>query len=113
MGLDFDRSEVHWGYSGFATFREKLALEIGIELEKMKGFGGDRKWDNIIDPIVLFLDHSDCDGELSSNECAKIYPRLLNLVSKWDDRDKDKAKAIQLANDMKECHLEGEPLVFC
>jgi hypothetical protein len=113
MGLDFNRSEVHWGYSGFAAFREKLALEIGIELEKMNGFGGNRKWDNIIDPIALFLDHSDCEGELSPNECAKIYPRLLDLVRKWDDKDVDKAKAIQLANDMEECHLEGEPLVFC
>jgi len=113
MGLDFSRSEVHWSYSGFNVFREKLALEIGIELGKMKGFGGNRKWDNIIDPITLFLDHSDCDSELSPNECAKIYPRLLNLVSKWDDEDKDKAKAIRLANNMWECHLEGEPLVFC
>jgi hypothetical protein len=123
MGLDFDKSDAHWSYSGFHRFRRKLAATIGITLDAMEGFedpdwlnpGGRRgySWDKINDPIVPLLYHSDCDGELLPSECASIAPRLRELVSFWDDDDYDKQQAILLADSMDECVLSGTPLIFC
>jgi hypothetical protein len=65
MGLDFSHGSVHFGYSGFMSFREKLCkLALGTELKEMDGFGGCRSWDDLDDPIVPLLNHSDCDWDL-------------------------------------------------
>ena len=59
-------------------------------------------WENVKDDIKLLLDHSDCDGELTPEECAKVAPRLRELVSKWLDDDYDKINALRLAEGMEE-----------
>lgn len=73
MGLDFRTAEIpydedlppeqraHWSYSGFHRFRQRLAAEIGIELEEMQGFGGDKEWDEK-QPLTPLLTHSDCEA---------------------------------------------------
>lgn len=109
MGLDFSHTEAHWGYIGFNFFRTKLAAEAGIALHCMDGFAADMlgrtyakvrisgedengnmgpigfqpviKWSAVNDDIVPLLNHSDCDGELSPEECLKVAPRLRELVS--------------------------------
>jgi hypothetical protein len=101
MGLDFSHGYAHWGYSGFMNFRRMLAEQIGINLDDMKGFGGSTSFNNFKDDIIPLLDHSDCDGELSIEECKKISLRLRELVSKWNDDDRDKQKAIELAEGME------------
>jgi hypothetical protein len=113
MGLDFSHSEAHWSYGGFHNFRTKLADEISFDLNDMQGFGGCKSWDDIQDDIIPLLLHSDCDGELSPDDCAKVYPRLLELVSKWNEDDWDKKKAVMLADGLKLCAECNEPMVFC
>lgn len=117
MGLDFDGSDAHWSYSGFHYFRKCLAADIGIKLEEMQGFGGSKSWDEVNDPIKILLYHSDCDGELAAEECEQIYPRLLEIVEKWEDDDEDmsdnKEQGILLAKGMKKCAEKGKPLIFC
>ena len=114
MGLDFSRGDARWAYSGFNRFREKLGNEIGIDLRKMLGFGPPYiSWDGINDDIVLLLNHSDCDGELSPNECSLIAPRLRELIKDWDDDEYDTYTAKKLANAMDECARLNEPLIFC
>lgn len=117
MGLGFSHCDAGWAYSGFMRFRIKLAKEIGIELDKMKGFVGfdgkhGKTWDGLTDPIIPLLNHSDCDGDLSPEECKAIAPRLRELVAKWPDTDFDKLSAIELAEGMEVAAAADEPLEF-
>jgi len=70
-------------------------------------------WDSIKDDIKPLLDHSDCDGILTPEECTKVAPRLRELVSAWPDDDRDKIKALLLAEGMDEAVNSGENLEFC
>jgi hypothetical protein len=113
MGLDFSHCDARWAYSGFMSFRRRLANEIGMDLNKMEGFDGDIPFSNYQDVILPLLDHSDCDGELTVEECKKVAPRLRQLVSAWEDNDYDKTKALQLADGMDYAVECNEPLEFC
>jgi len=118
MGLDFNHSDAHWSYSGFNDFRRHLAKDIGIDLDKMIGFNGDRSWSGIKDPLCLLLNHSDCDGHLTPNQCKKIAPRLREVISKWEDsimsnEGYDKKNALLLAKGMEWCGKNNVPLEFC
>lgn len=112
MGLDFSHGDAHWAYSGFNRFRTRLAEAIGIKLMDMQGFGGTIPWETVTDAIVPLLNHSDCDGELSPEECATVAPRLRELVAEWSDMDSDKREALPLAEAMEQCAGLGEPLEF-
>lgn len=112
MGLDFSHTDARWAYSGFANFRRRLAKEIGMDLDAMEGFGGDIKFELFKDDIIPLLDHSDCDGELTVEECKKVAPRLRELVSGWEDDDYDKQKALSLAEGMELAASQGQPLEF-
>ncbi|MFD0587662.1 hypothetical protein ACFQZE_06580 [Paenibacillus sp. GCM10027627] len=112
MGLDFSHCEARWSYSGFNNFRKKLANELGFNLNEMQGFGGSRKFNEIKDDIVYLLDHSDCDGHITAKRCAKVAPRLRELVKTWDNEDYDKIKALELAEGMECAASMGEKLEF-
>lgn len=113
MGLDFSHGDAHWGYSGFNIFREKLAHEIGMDLRTMEGFNGNIPFSKYNDDILPLLDHSDCDGELTVDECIKIVPRLREIIGKWSDDDRDKTRAMALADGMEEAINENEIFEFC
>lgn len=121
MGLDFtfktfsdDGLQMpRWGYLGFSRFREKLAAKIGINLDVMEGFGGNLNWEGIDDPIIGLLNHSDCEGELSPEECGKIFPRLRELIAPWNEDDFDKKPAELLVSAMEHAAEEAIPLIFC
>ncbi len=113
MGLDFSGSDAHWGYGSFHRFRCRLAQEIGIDLDHMEGFDGNLPWKNIIDPIVPFLNHSDCEGILTAKECSQIASRLRRLTENWEESDIDRRQALMLAVSMEECTSQNKDLVFC
>ena len=125
MGLDFSHCEAHWSYSGFNRFRARLAKEIGIVLEEMRGFmpfgltpeekenWPGKEWAEVDDPIVHFLDHSDCDGKLAPVQCKVVAPRLRELVKSWPDDDYDKIDALDLAKGMDLAASRKESLIFC
>lgn len=94
MGLDLVVDGISWeerraaadvhvrmSYSGFNALRQALAVRIGIDLGKMRGWGGDREWGDIMDPLVDLLTHSDCDGRLTWQQCERVAPRLRALQS--------------------------------
>jgi hypothetical protein len=112
MGIDFSHCNAHWGYGGFNNFRTRLAKEVGIDLEEMDGFGGHILWEGLVDPIIPLLCHSDCDGELSVEECKKVAPRLKEIVDKWLD-DYDKQTAVELVKGMETAIGLDEPIRFC
>jgi hypothetical protein len=137
MGLGFSAegydnyTAPHWSYSGFAEFRKKVANSIAIDLYEMQGFGkmhqidsgyykkGTIPWDDIKSPIKLFLNHSDCDGFLSAEQCGSIYPVLRTIVDLWEDSPillysrEDKQKGMALAAMMEYCSRNEKTLVFC
>ena len=119
MGLDFSHTDAHWAYSGFMRFRTRIAATLGINLESMEGFARDLRpnqspvpWDTVDDDIKILLYHSDCDGDLSPDECRKIAPRLREIVSPWPD-DHDKQQALLLADGMDRAAKKKEALRFC
>ena len=69
-------------------------------------------WENVKDDIKILLDHSDCDGELTPDECVKIVPRLRELVSNWPENDRDKINALYLADGMDEAVKSNVSLGF-
>jgi hypothetical protein len=142
MGLHFSHGNAHWSYMGFMRFRTKLAAEIGVALRCMENFAftiyGEPcnelrlykhegthpptklvgiqpviKWSTVHDDIVPLLNHSDCDGILTPEECRRVAPRLRELVSRWPDDDYDKIQALLLADGMDAAAEANEPLEFC
>lgn len=119
MGIAFSRSTAHWSYSGFDRFRQRLSLAIGVDRDAANDAirdGGmaawNKVWDAVHDPIKDLLLHSDCDGELTPEQCAVIAPRLRQLVAAWPAHDMDKREALLLARGMDTCRKRGENLEF-
>lgn len=125
MGLAFAYQKIEfperekracWSYTGFHNFRERLAKEIGINLEEMEGFVelGEtfRLWDSVDDLITPLINHSDCSGVLLPDQCGAICLRLLELVQYWPDNDYDKIHALRLVDMMEQCEKNEWTLVF-
>ena len=112
MGIDFSHGNAHWSYSGFHHARTRLAAVIGIDLNRMQGFqrsliAGDTNqrpisWSTVTDVIAPFLYHSDCDGELSPEECRMLAPRLRQLIENWPDEDYEKKNFFERAREGEE-----------
>lgn len=136
MGLGFNHRTAdsdwstccpHWAFDGFGLFRRRLAEAEGLDLEEMQGYGkynefgnhvpGARSWDEIDTPLKPLLDHSDCDGELTPEECAQVFPRLRKILEGWDLDDPgfhyDYRSGLRLADCMEACTKAGEKLEFC
>jgi hypothetical protein len=118
MGLGFGKKTFKafgfgWSYGGFMSFRKRLAKEIDIDLEEMDGFGGIKSWKTVESPIKLLLNHSDCDGVLSGDDCGDVYPELLKLIENWPPDDYDRITAEKLAKAMKGCNDNDDELIFC
>jgi hypothetical protein len=69
-------------------------------------------WDKVNDDIVPLLNHSDCEGILTPEECRKVAPRLRELVAGWTSDDHDKRKALLLAKGMEEAAELNENFEF-
>lgn len=85
MGLDTTHNCWHGPYSSFGDFRKTLAAQIDIDLPLMEGYGGPVSWDLITHKIKPLLLHSDCDGELSSEECKQIAEGLEEICDEFDE----------------------------
>ena len=114
MGLDFSHTNAHWSYSGFNRFRRAIAAHEGIDLDAMRGFGGDHDWSTATTPLKPLLNHSDCDGELTPQECRQVAPRLRVVVTAlWPDpNDYDRHAGLALADGMDTAAAADQPLEF-
>lgn len=93
MGLDIwasdDTKTFHIGYIGFSKMRALFILHYGKEL--FEDYNNilkatikwdmkiDAKFDELlekVDDLSILIDHSDCDGELSSDECKRLLKCL-------------------------------------
>jgi len=122
MGLDIwvghpdrDGNSIHYSYSGLAMFRRRVASRIGIDLDRMVGFGGKRSWAGIDDPLVALLYHPDCQDKIRPKACRAAAPRLREVVLELGDpkKDEDVRFGLDLAELMEECGERRMWLHFC
>lgn len=117
MGLDTTHGAWHGAYSAFNTWRTEVAKTIGITLKDMKGFGGITEWDNT-HPLTPLLSHSDCDGELSAEDCLITANALEHILKLYVDKDFSghigsfREKTEQFINGCMLAHEANEPLEF-
>jgi len=89
MGLDTTHGCYHGGYRSFNTHRERIAKAIGFHLRSMEGFGGSVSFDTMNHPIKPLLDHSDCDGELSVDDCKSIVKGIEMIAEHFEEKYED------------------------
>lgn len=121
MGIGFEPGDAKWSYSGFNTFREHLAYAIGIK--DLRAIWRSQDWPEG-EALVLLLNHSDCDGVLTWEECQQAAPRLREVIAAWERPGKtiyfeehcngyDYHHAGLLADAMEKCVREKIDLKFC
>jgi hypothetical protein len=113
MGLDISHGSASWSYSGFGRFRESIATHEGILLAAMDGYQiGGTPWTSVTSPLAPLLNHSDCDGDLSPEECATIAPALREVVrGTFEEGSYDYRAGLELAASMERA-AAGERLEF-
>ncbi len=120
MGLDTSHNAWHGAYSAFMRWRTEIARLIDVPLDKMEGFVlGGVKWETLRpDPLYALLSHSDCDGEIAPDDCAKIADRLEELLPKLPEGDAGghigywREKTKQFIDGCRAASAAGEPLDF-
>jgi hypothetical protein len=125
MGVDI--GQAHWAYGSFHRFRTRLALAEGFDLNQMEGFQrpigecARNSWQdedgNDITVLRPFLDHSDCDGELTWQECQLVVDRLEEIINEWakepdSELDFHISEARVLIAEMRACIETKESLEF-
>lgn len=117
MGLDTSHDAFHGPYSAFMQLRIWIADKCGIDLIKMEGFGGEApiSWDTVNDDISILLYHSDCDGDISPQDCGKLAARLKTLLASCEPEGGPYSQYHRAVQFMKGCmaaHAAGEVLDF-
>lgn len=71
-------------YHSFGDWRRSIAAVEGIDLEIMSGYGasGKTSWDTVDSKLEALLDHSDCSGELSPEQCRQLVEPLETVLSR-------------------------------
>lgn len=105
MGLDITSSDneksFRIGYLSFSVMRSFFVLHYSKELYykyreiiDRLGFCSDEEWENVcnnVNNLDILLKHSDCDGELSSDECKLLINSLFV--------DEEKIKSLSYADE--------------
>lgn len=92
--------------------------QIDAEVKRLEdeGFKG-IPWSEVDDPIAPLLNHSDCEGHLSSEECRQIAPRLREIMACWDSRNEwikwEIDNGVELCKGMELAAENNEDLEFC
>lgn len=102
MGLDCSHDAFHGAYSAFNRFRQAVCYVIGGSYpphDKTNRF----LWTPEVEPdpdawywghgyshethpgLGIFLNHSDCDGEISPEDCLKVAKDLEPLVARLSE----------------------------
>ena len=76
-----------------------------------------REWSQIDSGLVPLLNHSDCDGDLSPEDCARVAPALREAIGKLDPMpdgtpDYDIEKGLLLVQMMETCSEFSRKLAF-
>lgn len=131
MGLDVGKAR--FAYGGFHQFRKALARAESLDLSQMVGYCpvpglpdenvGLRQWRSADTNLRPLLDHSDCDGVMTWVECARVEPRLSEILDSWSSGWIESRldgyhefyidQGRLLAESMRECVATRTELRFC
>lgn len=92
MGLDCSHDAFTGAYSSFDRFRRAVAYVIGgswpphedPKLNDNEWYWGDNYCGETHPGLKIFFCHSDCDGELSPEECELVAHDLEELLPKLE-----------------------------
>ncbi len=105
MGLDTSHDCWHGSYSSFSRFREKICEAAGLgKLDDYQSYGGDKLWPD--DPIVILLNHSDCDGEIWWQDCKPLADSMEALLPRLAANDSPGMPCFTTRNNAKQ-FIEG------
>lgn len=108
MGLDISHGAWSGSYSTFHAWRCEVANAAGFP-----------NWDcPKTDPLTILLNHSDCDGEISWEDCKDIADRLIELMPKideevWGNVWKRRTRTQCFIDGLMLAHSKQENLEFC
>ncbi|MCW3466536.1 hypothetical protein [Chitinophaga nivalis] len=87
MGLDISHGAWHGPYSYFMRWRTTIAEKAQLgDLRKYEGYNGNKPLASIEkEGLQILLSHSDCDGELTPDECKKVADDLTDLLPSLSD----------------------------
>jgi len=97
MGLDVSHDAFSGAYSAFNRFRNGLAKATGgsypphddPELDDTLWYSGDN-WSPANHPgLTIFFNHSDCDGEISPEDCILVANELEMFLPAMGEIDKE------------------------
>jgi len=118
MGLDVS----HDCYSGTCTsfhyWRKRLAAAAGIDLNAMRGFGGEVAWESLApDVLHVLLNHADNEGEIEVEHLLPLAARLDELgplITSDDDTRVDhlRTRARRFADGLRLAASRGERVEF-
>lgn len=86
MGLNTSHGAYNGPYSSFNEYRREVAKIVGINLYNMVGYGWLIEWGKVTDNVKILLAHSDCNGEISYEDCKLLSDRLKELLIKVPDK---------------------------
>ena len=126
MGLDTTHDAWHGPYSAFHLFRQALIAAIGGTYTEVHPAGYDWTYDDAIVPsehvagLSVLLNHSDCDGEISPDDCLAVAAALEWVAPRMPDDGAGalseftpRARALQFAKGCRLASEKGEALEFC
>lgn len=124
MGLDTSHNAWHGPYSSFNNFRRWLAEKIGINLEDYIGYSSPaatKEITSIDHKLMVLFNHSDCEGDLTPEECKTIAEGIDEVLNFEPEEKPDRkdynpfnnvAKAIQFRDGCLLAHSKNENLEF-
>lgn len=116
MGVDFYGEIGHagWSWGGFFEFRTALAVHEGFDREAWRAIEQttDPIFDTVTTPLMPLLRHSDCDGEISAEDCAQVADRLYEILHDVFPPGYDRIQGLRLTAIMYEKAKAGTPLRF-
>lgn len=114
MGLDTTHDAFHGAYSSFHRFRKGLIqLTDNISIDDLNGYGGHIPYESIKEEGVRrLINQSDCDGEISPQDCKIIADSLDVYIPKMDVDSELYSRSIQFRDGCLLAHSKGETLEF-
>lgn len=91
MGLNTSYGAWDGSYSSFGQWREIIASKIGLNLDEMLGYGGEKEFDKKHD-LTPLLNHSDCDGHLTVPQCKRVKRGLEAILKTMPEINMEEAK---------------------
>jgi hypothetical protein len=126
MGLDMSHDAWHGAYSAFSRYRNQVAEAAGYALETIDGEYGRREyvrldwdafpdatidgdWGDVVpdDALLYLIVHSDCEGHLEPEACARLADRLEDLMPKIRNIPKADFGPVRTAADKTQQLIDG------